>query len=233
MRLEDIEKLPLTKQLQFKIAAVNARMGFDMYESNIAYIANLLNIQEIGKAKQIAYNYNNRFENESSFVVMDSLSVIKSLLADQVYSELMPFQNSITANQVSKKHFKRVYRDIKSVNSDYTRKDYEGYAKKGHNIFSIADMINDGSLSEFLDRLFTKKEGMPMSHDKTSSVLSKLEQAFKEDINIPLVSYFTEENTKHVDEPEELIGHRTYWSTDVFKDTDEVIAYLTEHFFLD
>jgi len=64
------------------------------------------------------------------------------------------------------------------------------------------------------------------SHDKTVNVLKQLKKAIISGENIALITYFAK------DEKPELAGKKTYWSTNVFKDTNEVIEFLTKQFYL-
>lgn len=235
MKLSELKELPLNTQYLIKVNALIARRGILKYNSNIKLIARYANIS-LGDAKKLAYSIQLDFDKEYNDRTISTLKSLDAVEFDALLSSnsILPLADEQTPKMVSLKEFQQLHKQVKFINSSYTSAEYVSSSKKGRNIRLILSMINDGKLEEFLDRLFTKEEGGSMSHDKTRNVINKLQDAIKNDENIALTSYFTKEDIPESSgERLELIGKRTYWSTNFFKDTDDVIEYLTHQFYLD
>ena len=71
-------------------------------------------------------------------------------------------------------------------------------------------------ITDFFDRYFSTFEGMFASHDKTHFVLSCMEKALKEDINVSLDRNYTGEEKWN----KEKNTGKCYWSPFTIKDTD-------------
>lgn len=235
MKLSELKELPLNTQYLIKVNALIARRGILKYNGNIESIAGYANIS-LGDAKKLAYSIQLDFNKEYNKRTTSTLKALDAVEFDALLSSnsVLPLADEQTPKMVSLKDFQQLQTQVKFISSSYTSTEYASSSKKGRNIRLILSMINDGKLEEFLDRLFTKEEGGPMSHDKTRSVIDKLQNAIKNNENISLTSYFTKEDIPEASgERLQLIGKRTYWSTNFFKDTDDVIEYLTHQFYLD
>lgn len=234
MKLSELKELPLTTQYLIKVNALIARRGILKYNGNIALIARYANIS-LGDAKKLAYSIQLDFNKDYNKRTASTLKALDAIEFDTLLSSnsILPLADEQTPKMVSLKDFQQLQKRVEFISSSYTSVEYASSSKKGQNIRLILSMINDGKLEEFLDRLFTKEEGSPMSHDKTRNVIDKLQDAIKNDENIALTSYFTKEDIPESSgERLQLIGKRTYWSTNFFKDTDDVIEYLTHQFYL-
>lgn len=234
MKLSELKELPLTTQYLIKVNALIARRGILKYNGNIALIARYANIS-LGDAKKLAYSIQLDFNKDYNNKTTSTLNALDAVEFDTLLSSnsILPLADEQTPKMVSLKDFQQLQKRVEFISSSYTSVEYASSSKKGQNIRLILSMINDGKLEQFLDRLFTKEEGSPMSHDKTRNVIDKLQDAIKNDENIALTSYFTKEDIpESSSERLQLIGKRTYWSTNFFKDTDDVIEYLTHQFYL-
>jgi len=234
MKLSELKELPLNTQYLIKVNALIARRGILKYNDNIALIARYANIS-LGDAKKLAYSIQLDFNKDYNNRTASALKALDAVEFDTLLSSnsILPLADEQTPKMVSLKDFQQLQKRVEFISSSYTSVEYASSSKKGQNIRLILSMINDGKLEQFLDRLFTKEEGSPMSHDKTRNVIDKLQDAIKNDENITLTSYFTKEDIPESSgERLQLIGKRTYWSTNFFKDTDDVIEYLTHQFYL-
>lgn len=234
MKLSELKELPLTTQYLIKVNALIARRGILKYNDNIGLIARYANIS-LGDAKKLAYSIQLDFNKDHNNRTASTLKTLDAVEFDTLLSSnsILPLADKQTPKMVSLKDFQQLQKRVEVISASYTSTEYASSSKKGRNIKLILSMINDGKLEEFLDRLFTKEEGHPMSHDKTRNVIDKLQDAIKNDENIALTSYFTKEDIPDSSgESLQLIGKRTYWSTNFFKDTDDVIEYLTHQFYL-
>jgi len=234
MKLSELKELPLNTQYLIKVNALIARRGILKYNDNIALIARYANIS-LGDAKKLAYSIQLDFNKDYNNRTASALKALDAVEFDTLLSSnsILPLADEQTPKMVSLKDFQQLQKRVEFISSSYTSVEYASSSKKGQNIRLILSMINDGKLEQFLDRLFTKEEGSPMSHDKTRNVIDKLQDAIKNDENIALTSYFTKEDIPESSgERLQLIGKRTYWSTNFFKDTDDVIEYLTHQFYL-
>lgn len=235
MKLSELKKLPLNTQYLIKVNALIARRGLLKYNGNIESIAEYANIS-LGDAKKLAYSIQLDFNKNYNKRTTSTLKALDAVEFDALLSSnsVLPLADEQTPKMVSLKDFQQLQKQVKFIGSSYTSTEYASSSKKGRNIRLILSMINDDKLEEFLDRLFTKEEGSSMSHDKTRNVIDKLQDAIKNDKNISLTSYFTKEDIPESSgERLQLIGKRTYWSTNFFKDTDDVIEYLTHQFYLE
>lgn len=233
MKLSEFEKLPDYEQTLIKIAATIAREGkddYDMYIHQIAMVINKSNLSKTlmpeGDAKILAKNIAQKLHKDKNLNLAKDLNVIKSVEVDAIIQKLKPFTKTVTPSNVNEKDFHHFKRLVDEINSDYISQSYQEVEKKGLNIYHIWKMVHTSELSDFFDRLFTKEESPTCSHDKTVHVIKSLKKAILEDKNIELISYFGP------DEDPQLAGKKTYWSTDLFKDTDDVIEYLTKTFYL-
>lgn len=235
MKLSELKELPLNTQYLIKVNALIARRGILKYNGNIKSITEYANIS-LGDAKKLAYSIQLDFNKDYNKRTSSTLKALDAVEFDALLSSnsVLPLADEQTPKMVALKDFQELQEQVRSISSNYASTEYASSSKKGRNIRLILSMINDGELEKFLDRLFTKEEGSPMSHDKARNVIDKLQDAIKNDENIALTSYFTKEDIPESSgERLQLIGKRTYWSTNFFKDTDDVIEYLTHQFYLD
>lgn len=224
MKLSEFEKLEQNTRNWVMLQAVKARHGKNAYDIAIMAIAKQLHLS-LRDAKRLSVSLYQQFLKTQTINSQYRIVISDLSMADNVLEQLNPFFDSLIPKNIPQKFFIEYLDRLKAVNSTYILQ------KLAENQISTAEyqilfMIYNNDLDDFFDRLFEHKEGYICSHDKTVSVLQKTETAILEHQNLKLISYFSDQ------EKPELVGKRTYWSTNVFKDTNEVIQFLTEHFYL-
>lgn len=206
------------------LQAVTARRGREHYDTASWRIADHLEIP-IKEAKQLSVSLYQRFLKSLTEHQQLQFHTSELATADQVQVFLNPLTDSLIPDCVPSTAFRAYFEQLKMVNADYVARETSGrHVTPAESQLLL--MLANGELTAFFDRLFERREGLVCCHDKTVAVLAAVRKAILNHQNLPLISYFDEH------ENPSLAGKRTYWSTEVFRDTDEVIQFLTDRFYL-
>lgn len=225
MKLSELDQKDETVQIYTIISSVIARRSINKYELAIDAIGNMLQLSN-GDAKKLAHNATLRFNKKKSTYTNSALTTLDRIEFDILLNEMSPFYHPQTPKLINEDTFNELAEQVHNMTNSYAKKEYDNAKMKGKNIYKILEMIHQNQLDELFDRIFTKEESYVCSHDKTVNVLKQLKKAIISGENIALITYFAK------DEKPELAGKKTYWSTNVFKDTNEVIEFLTKQFYL-
>lgn len=154
--------------------------------------------------------------------------VHNAITGDLILDQIDDLSNSIVPGSIHQNAFDQYATYINDLKFEYMILEWEDIRSETstNTDYNLFKMIKFHELDDFLDRFFTNKEGSTCSHDKTVFVQKQIIQAITKQKTMPLTEYFT--NTAH----ETLNGKKTYWSVDTFKDTDDIINFLSERFYI-
>lgn len=155
-------------------------------------------------------------------------TVHDAIQGDIILQQIEPWRDSMVPSSIMTQAFDKYAEYINDIKLDYINNEYNQLNIPDNNKsnYELFCLIKSHQLDDFLDRFFTKKEGSSCSHDKTIFVQKQILKSLSINTPQPLIEYF--ENTEH----QNLNGKRTYWSTDTFPDTDGLITFIKERFYL-
>lgn len=224
MKLKDFKQLDKTERDLLMMYAVHGNQSRQAYHNAIINMTARLHLP-IGETKQLSSILFSEFQKTASHSLHQQLKISELAATDTILQQLDVFYESVIPQNIPAEAFKRYLEKLNEVGLYYASRAVKD-RKMPANKYHILTMIYNNQLADFFERFFTAKEGSVCSADKANFVVNQLESAIITDDNLPLVEHFGPK------EKASLAGKRTYWSTDAFQDTNEVIKFLTKQFYL-